>query len=424
MTTLAIIGAGVAGLACAHFLHSRYDLTLFEQNDYPGGHTNTITVDEQGRPVPIDTGFMVYNEVTYPNLTRLFRELEVKTKPTTMSFSVRHAPSGIEYNGAGLNRLFGQRRNLISPRFWRLLLQMSRFNAEAIQALKDPAYATYTVRTYVEERGYGPDFLNLFLVPMSSAVWSTPPDKMLDFPAVTLLRFFHNHGFLGLHTHHPWRTLEGGAKCYVEKMSSPWKNRVCLIRKAVKVSRSSGSVRVITEDGAETRFDKVILASHADETLRLLADPTPSERRLLSQFQYQPNIATLHTDESFMPRTRACWASWNYRIDQQPDGTTRPSTHYWMNSLQGVSQRKNYFVSLNSHDRIAPDSILRRIDYHHPVFSLNAIAAQQELPALNRLAPDQSTYYCGSYFKYGFHEDAFTSGLDCARAVTGEPIWT
>ena len=243
---------------------------------------------------------MVYNEVTYPNLTRLFRDLEVRTKPTTMSFSVHHGPSRIEYNGAGLNRLFGQRRNIASPRFWQLLMQMNRFNAEAVQALKGLASA-YTVREYVDKRGYGEDFLNLFLVPMSSAVWSTSPDKMLDFPAMTLLRFFHNHGFLGLHTHHPWRTLEGGAKCYVEKMCAPWRDRVCLNRKAVKVSREKGAVRVLTADGAEARFDKVIMASHADETLRLLGDPTLSEQGLLSQFQYQPNTATLHTDESFMP---------------------------------------------------------------------------------------------------------------------------
>jgi predicted NAD/FAD-binding protein len=301
---------------------------------------------------------------------------------------------------------------------------MDRFNNEAVNALEDPAYSTYTVRRYVQERGYGEDFLNLYLVPMSAAVWSTPPDKMLDFPAVTLIRFFYNHGFLGLRTHHPWRTLEGGAKSYVEKMSAPWRQRISVGRGAVRVTRAGRAVRIVTADGGEGRFDKVILASHADESLQLLADPTLAEQSLLSQFQYQPNTATLHTDASFMPRTPACWASWNYRIDQEPGGTTRPSTHYWMNSLQGVSRKRNYFVSLNSHDRVAPGAVLRRIEYHHPVFSLGAIAAQKELPSLNRLSPSQTTYYCGSYFKYGFHEDAFTSGLECARAVTGEPIWT
>jgi predicted NAD/FAD-binding protein len=424
MTTLAIIGAGVAGLGCAHFLHERFDVTLYEQNDYAGGHTNTITVEEAGRAVPIDTGFMVYNEVTYPNLTRLFGELNVQTKPTSMSFSVQHQPSGLEYNGTNWNGLFAQRRNLVNARFLRLLAQINRFNAEGVRALDDPKYATHTVRDYVAQGKYGDDFLDLFLVPMSGAVWSTPPDKMLDFPAITLLRFFHNHGFLGMHTQHPWRTLEGGAKSYVEKMSAPWRDRVSLNQRAERVTRESGRVHVITADGASRIHDKVIFASHADQTLRLLAAPSDLEARLLREFHYQPNIATLHTDPRFMPKTRRAWASWNYRIEREADGGERPSTHYWMNSLQGVSRRENYFVSLNSHDQVDPARVLRRIEYEHPLFSLGAIAAQKELPNLNRLGRDQTTYFCGSYFKYGFHEDAFTSALECARAITGEEIWT
>lgn len=419
MTTLAIIGTGVAGLGCAHFLHSRFDITFFEQNDYAGGHTNTITVQEKGRAVRMDTGFMVYNEVTYPNLTRLFRELEVETKPTSMSFSVQHGPSGIEYNGSGLAGLFAQRRNLARPRFWRLLKQINRFNAEAMNALEEPAFVTHTVRRYVEERGYGDDFLNLFLVPMSSAVWSTPPERMLDFPAMTLLRFFHNHGFLGLHTQHPWRTVAGGAKSYVEKMKAPWASRVILSRGVASISREADKVTVAAVDGISTVFDKAILATHADEALRLLADPTEQEARLLGEFHYQRNVTTVHTDVSVMPERRRCWASWNYRI--AADGA--PTTHYWMNSLQGVSRRKNYFVSLNAEESIAPELVLRRIEYTHPVFNREAIAAQGALPSLNRLSPKQTTYYCGSYFKYGFHEDAFTSGLECARAVSGEALW-
>lgn len=424
MKTLAIIGTGIAGLGCAHFLHERFDLTLYEQNDYAGGHTNTIVVDEAGRAVPIDTGFMVFNHVTYPNLTRLFRELGVETKPAPMSFSVQHVPANLEYNGGSLNLLFGQRRNLVNPRHWRMLAQINRFNEEAVTALDDPQFASMNLREYVTSRGYGDDMLERYLVPMSSAVWSTPPDQMREFPAVTLLRFWHNHGFLGLHTQHPWFTVTNGARSYVAKMSAPFRDRVLLGNKATKITRENGRVKVTTADGSARIFDKAILACHGDQALALLDDPTEMETRLLREFRYQPNTATLHTDTAFMPRTRRCWASWNYRIDAAPGGQTPATTHYWMNSLQGVSDRENYFVSLNCHDRIAPERVLRRIDYEHPIFTLRAIAAQRELPQLNRLGGDQTTYYAGAWFKYGFHEDGFTSGLECARAITGEPLWS
>lgn len=424
MQTLAIIGTGIAGLGCAHFLHERFDLTLYEQNDYVGGHTNTITVDECGRAVPIDTGFMVFNRVTYPNLTRLFRELKVETKPTSMSFSVQHAPTGLEYNGGSLNLLFGQRRNLLRPRYWRMLAQINRFNTEAVAALEDPRFASHTLGAYIAERGYGEDMLHLYVVPMGSAVWSTPPERMLDFPAMTLLRFWHNHGFLGLHTQHPWFTVERGAKSYVEKITAPLRDRVHLKNGAARVSRAGGKVQVTAKDGQTREFDKAVLACHADQALGLLADPTEMETRLLRNFRYEPNTATLHTDCSFMPTTKRCWASWNYRIDAGPDGRVLPTTHYWMNSLQGVSRQRNYFVSLNAHDRIAPDKVLRRIEYEHPLFDLAAIEAQRELPRLNRFSRGQTTYYAGAWFKYGFHEDGFTSALECARAITGEPIWS
>ena len=424
MQTLAIVGTGISGLGCAHFLHQRFDVTLYEQNDYPGGHTNTVTVDEYGHPLPIDTGFMVFNHATYPRLTRLFRELGVETKPASMSFSVQHVPSGLEYNGGSVNLLFGQRRNLLRPRFWRMLAQMNRFNAEAVSALEDARFTNYSLRDYVTERGYGEDMLNLYLVPMSSAVWSTPPEKMLDFPALTLLRFWHNHGFLGLHTQHPWFTVTGGAKSYVEKITAPFRQRVGLKNAAVRVARESGKAHLTTADGQTRAFDKVILACHADQALALLADPTDLEARLLPKFKYQANTATLHTDAGFMPRTSSCWASWNYRLDPGSNGEIVPTTHYWMNSLQGVSRHKNYFVSLNAHDRVAPENVLRRIEYEHPIFDLAAIAAQKELPQLNRLSPEQTTYYAGAWFKYGFHEDGFSSALDCARAITGEPIWS
>lgn len=421
--TLAIVGAGIAGLGCAHFLQKRYDTTVYEQNDYAGGHTNTITVDEDGRAIPIDTGFMVYNEVTYPNLTRLFRELEVETKEAPMSFSVQHIPSGVEYNGGSLNLLFGQRRNLVRPRFWRMLAKISRFNSEAVQALDDSRFASMTLQDYVRERGYGDDFLRIYLLPMSSAVWSAPPDRMLAFPAAVLLRFWHNHGFLGLHTQHQWRTVSHGARSYVKRITEPFQDRVRRGYQVVQVTRNEVGAMVTTSDGEKARYDKVILACHGDQALALLADPTETEARLLGEFHCQRNIATLHTDPKFMPRTKRCWASWNYRIADDKSGPQPPTVHYWMNSLQGVSDQRDYFVSLNSHDEVDPEKVLRRIEYEHPLFTIGSIAAQKELPTLNLISSEQTTYYAGAWFKYGFHEDGFTSALDCARAVTGEKIW-
>jgi len=422
---LAVIGTGISGMGAAYLLRDRFAITLCDKNDYVGGHTCTVTVCEDGRDLPVDTGFMVYNEVTYPNLTRLFHELDVATKPTSMSFSVQHRPSGIEYNGGSLNLLFGQRANLWNPRFWRMLLQINRFNDEAVAVLDDPNSEGLTLAEFAAQRGYGRDFLDLYLVPMAGAVWSTPPERMLQFPACTLIRFWHNHGFLGLHTQHPWRTVVDGTRSYVSKLIAKLQASVRLERAAVRVDRSAvqGMARITFADGSVEDFDKVILACHGDQALALLADPSDLETRLLSCFKYQSNDVTLHTDASVMPRTRRCWASWNYRMERAADGSLAPTTHYWMNSLQGVSDKQQYFVSLNAQEFIAPGKILRRIQSEHPLFDVAAVAAQRELPDLNRLSPDQTTHYCGAWFKYGFHEDGFTSGLECARSVAGEDLW-
>ena len=336
MKRTAIIGTGIAGLGCAHFLHRRFDLTLYEKNDYPGGHTNTVSIAEGSRTVPIDTGFMVFNRVTYPNLTRLFTELDVAIQPTDMSFSVQHLATGLEFSGTSLNHLFAQRINLVRPRYWKMIWQINRFNSEAVAALTDARFQNHTLGQYVQERAYGDDFLNFYLVPMSAAVWSTPPDLMLGFPAVTLLRFFHNHGFLGLNTQHPWLTVTNGAKSYVEKITAPFRDKIRLLRGAVAVRREAGQVKVTDVSGHTETYDQVIFASHADETLQLLTDADPLESSLLGKFQYQPNTALLHTDASVMPRTKLCWSAWNYRIDRDAAGNIRPSTIYWMNRLQGV----------------------------------------------------------------------------------------
>jgi predicted NAD/FAD-binding protein len=417
---VAIIGTGVAGLGCAHFLHRQFDLTLYEKNDYPGGHTNTIPVAEEHRSVPVDTGFMVFNEVTYPNLTRLFRELGVAVQPAKMSFSVQHLPTRLEFCGSSLNHLFAQRLNLVRPRFWSMILQINRFNSEAIAALAAPEFQDCTLGEYVRRRNHGDDFLNFYLVPMSSAVWSTPPELMLQFPAVTLLRFFHNHGFLGLHTQHPWFTVVNGAKSYVDKLTAPFRSKIGLRRGAIFVRRKTGGVQVADVTGRTEMFDRVIFASHADETLKILVDADADELALLGEFKYQPNTALLHTDPSVMPRNKRCWASWNYRIEQDARGQISPATVYWMNSLQNISGPRNYFVSINGENSVNPDSILKRIHYEHPLFNRGAIRAQKQLPKLNERM--NNVFFCGSYFRYGFHEDAFTSALDLCRVLTGERL--
>lgn len=432
---VAIIGTGISGLGCAHFLHRHFDVTLFEQNAHVGGHTNTVTVSElgTGRPLPIDTGFMVFNYETYPQLTRLFTELKVPVKKTDMSFSVRHEDTGLEFCGSSLNHLFAQRRNLLRPSFYRMLLQVDRFNREAIAALglssshglDDQAIDSLTLADYVRARGYGADFLNLYLVPMSSAVWSTPPDKMLQFPARTLLRFFHNHGFLGLSTQHQWWTVDGGAKEYVDRITAPWADRIRRRARVTRVSRSPMGAFVTTADGVTQRFDKVILAAHGHESLALLADPTPDETRLLGAFQYQPNVATLHTDASVMPRTQLAWSAWNYSLGRDAAGRIEPMTIYWMNRLQGVSDRENYFVSINRPDRIAPARVLRTIAYEHPLLTLSAVRAQSEIPALNAAGAGRTeTYFCGAWTRYGFHEDGFLSAMNLSRLLLGRDPWT
>lgn len=420
MQKLAIIGTGIAGMGAAHFLQKEYDITLFEKNDYVGGHTNTVTVDEEGTPIYIDTGFMVFNQVTYPNLIRLFSELNVPTKKTSMSFSVQHVPSGWEFSGSGLNELFAQRKNIFNPRYIRMLMQINRFNEECDEVLTDPRFAGMTLAEYVKEKKFGYDFLYKYLIPMSSAVWSTPIDLMLEFPAFSLVRFFKNHGFLGLKTQHQWYTIHNGSQAYREILIRPFRNKINVKSQVVKVERHETSATVILKNGERAEFDKVLFASHADETLAMLAQPTDEERRLLSPFKYQENVAVLHTDERLMPKTKLAWSSWNYRIDQTPESGLSPSTIYWMNSLQQVSQKKNYFVNINGEELVDPAKVLKRIVYTHPVFTVAAQNAQKELRKLNASGP---LYYCGSYFKYGFHEDAFTSGLEVSQVLSKQKIW-
>ncbi|MES2827348.1 MAG: FAD-dependent oxidoreductase [Bacteroidota bacterium] len=412
MERLAIIGTGVAGMGCGHFLHKKYDITLFEELDYVGGHTNTVTVDEDGEPVYIDTGFMVFNYQTYPNLTKLFDEIKAPVKKTDMSFSVQYLPANLEYSGSSMNHLFAQRRNIFNPSFLKMLMQINRFNKESVDILDKPEYADYSIGRYIKEFGYSEDMVWKYLIPMSSAVWSTPMEQILDFPAVSLIRFFKNHGFLGLDTQHQWFTLDKGSQAYRSLLIAPFKDRIQINKKAVSVLRSAdGKVAVKFANGEQEIFDKVIMACHADQSYAIVADKTADEERLLSKFHYQPNKAVLHTDVKLMPKKKLAWSSWNYRVEKKGD-TLVPSTIYWMNKLQQVSEKKDYFVSINPSDQLDASKIIKSIDYEHPLFDVPAMQAQKELHLLNEHGP---IYYCGSYFRYGFHEDAYASAVELCK---------
>jgi len=320
----------------------------------------------------------------------------------------------------GFNKLFAQRRNLVNPRFLMLISEIIRFFRIGRQWLQDETDNRVSndtdedLSSFCKRHHLGLDFLELYLIPMSSAVWSTEPGRILDFPASTLLHFFHNHGFLGITTHHPWFTVDGGATTYVDRMLQTM-GAPRLGDPVLSVEETTNDrVLLTTASGAQESFDAVVLASHADQSLRLLKNPTTTQKRLLSHFHYQQNDAQLHTDASIMPKRRLAWASWNFKVENDPSTHRRASTHYWMNSLQGLPGRNNYFVSLNSGDQIDRKCVLASTIYKHPIFTLDAIRAQKELPSLNH---DGRLFFCGSYFRYGFHEDACKSGFEAAAAV-------
>lgn len=419
MEKVAIVGTGIAGMISAYLLNDDYDITVFEKNDYVGGHTHTVTVDEDGGHVPIDTGFIVFNKTNYPNLLKLFDRLSVSYKPTNMSFSVQHIPENLEYNGSGFNGIFGQRKNLANPSFYKMLFDINRFNQQSAEVLNEPHYADYSLGDYIEEKKFGRDFKEKYLLPMNSAIWSTPPEKSLEFPLVTLVRFFKNHGLLGVNSHFQWYTVDGGSWQYRDKLIESFRDRIKLNAEVVSLSRSSKGVEIIDVNGHFHQFDKVVLAGHADQSLALLTDPTNEELDLLGKFSYQPNRVTLHTDDSIMPKRKRVWSAWNYRIEKK-NGSWLTSTVYDMNTLQQVSEKQNYFLSVNDTGIVDESKILKEFEYDHPVFNLEAVKAQKHLASLNEKG---QVYYCGSYFGYGFHEDALKSGIEASEKLAGRKLW-
>jgi len=406
---IAVVGSGISGLACAWLLSREHSVTLFEASDYLGGHTHTHEVVQDGRRYSVDSGFIVYNPRHYPLLTQLFAELRVVSQPTTMSFSVRSEASGLEYNARSLNALFCQRRNLLSPRFLGMCRDLLRFHREA-PALLDAGGEGPTLGDYLAERGYGAALRDEHLVPMASALWSSPPAQILAFPARHLVQFMANHQMLQVNGRPEWRVVSGGSASYVAALRARWGAKARLDCPVRSIRRGTREVTVTTDGGSE-RFDHVILACHSDQALSLLGDASDREQDILSAIPYQPNTAVLHTDASLLPRRRTAWAAWNAFI---PRGAEAPCTvSYCMSLLQGLDSREPFIVTLNREDAIDPARVLRRMRYHHPVYTHAAVSAQRRRAEIQGA---RRTWFAGAYWGWGFHEDGMRSAVEVARA--------
>ncbi len=410
---IAVIGGGIAGIASAYLLQRKHNLTLFEKNTYLGGHTHTVVLDEgPDRGMPIDTGFIVLNDRTYPLLNRFLKQLQVSIRKTDMSFSYTCRETGLEYASRNLNTLFSQRRNILNPRFWNLLLAIPRFNKRALSDLSADRLKGITLGRYLQESRFHRDLIEKYLVPMSAAIWSTPDLRMMDFPAESFFRFMANHGLLSVSDQPQWYCIEGGSHRYVQAFLNNFRGRVCLNRAIKHIRRMDRGVLLTPADGSEEIFDRVVIAVHADEVLPLLADPTPEEGELLAAWSYARNRTVLHGDTSFLPSSRRAWASWNYLRERNVLSGSPVSVTYHMTHLQQLPTQTDYCVTLNPVRPIPAGKLIREVDYSHPIYSFEALETQSMLPNLNG---KRHTFYCGSYFGHGFHEDAFRSAVQVAR---------
>jgi uncharacterized protein len=413
---IAIVGTGIAGLSAAWLLNHRHEITVFERERRIGGHANTVLVQAAEGNVPVDTGFIVYNENAYPNLTALFAHLDVQTHPTEMSFSVSIDDGRLEYSGGSLGGLFAQKRNLLRPRFWSMLRDLLRFYRCApadLAGLDDP---NFRLGDYLDQGGYGAPFCDEHLLPMAGAIWSAPPQALRDYPAAAFIRFNENHGLLSLRNRPVWRSVVGCSRAYIEVLTKNFHDRIRTNAAVLRIRRDRRGVTVHCNDGTSAHFDQVVIAAHPGQALDMLDASTPEERRLLGGIRYSRSTAVLHTDRSFMPRRRAAWSSWNYG-GRSGDNDARPiSVTYWMNRLQRLPTATQLFVTLNPDRDIAAGAELFRQTYEHPLFDPAAMAAQRQLWSLQG---HNRTWYCGAWFGAGFHEDGLQSGLAVAEALDG-----
>ena len=411
---IAVVGSGISGLTAAYLLSKKHEVHVFESGDYIGGHTHTVPVEVNSGKYMIDTGFIVFNDWTYPSFIKLMNQLGVASQESSMSFSVKAESSGLEYNGTDLNGLFAQRKNLINPSFYRMIFDILRFNKEATALVGNPLADELTLGDFLIQNKYSAEFKNHYIVPMGAAIWSASTKQMEDFPLGYFIRFFKNHGMISVNERPVWRVIQGGSYSYVKPLVKSFEERICLNCPVHRVKRLEKGVRLNVLDKGqekELHFDEVVFASHSNQTLKMIDSPLEIEKNILSSFAYQPNDTVLHTDTSVLPRSQRAWAAWNYWIPEQEK--SKVAVTYDMNILQGISAPETFCVSLNMTEQIDSQKILGRFVYEHPVYTKSAVSAQNEWQTISG---KDRLHFCGAYWGFGFHEDGVKSGLRVANS--------
>ena len=419
---IAVVGSGISGMVCAYFLNKEYDIKFYEKNDYVGGHSNTVDINYEGKKIAVDTGFIVFNHQTYPNLKAFFELLDVAYEKSKMSFAVKIDDSKIEYAGTNLNAVFAQRKNLLNPRFIRMLFDILRFNKTAQNLLNQDCKLDYSMKQFLKDLKVSKYFCDYYLLPMASAIWSTPLDKIHDYPALSFVRFFKNHGLLTVSDQPQWLTVSGGSKQYVKKVCTDLNDKISLNDAVQNIYQNSDKKWVIESQKSTEIFDKIVIATHADQALNFLQNPTAKQQEILSCFTYQKNLAVLHKDCAVMPKAKNAWASWVYSHNSSAKNLAKNnlSVSYWMNNLQNINESYPLFVTLNPNITIDPKNIFAQFEYEHPIFDTKAVQAQARI---DEIQGEDNIYFCGAYQSFGFHEDGISSALRVLNKMQIKAPW-